>query len=232
MLANRPNGTSSQACYNVAMADHGHTHNVIKRINPLSVLQEDEQVICEINRHPIGMLATFAIGGVLLLVIAGLCFAYIAQLVVGLSVIALAAVLIGGFLALASKIYWDNYWVVTDDSLTQLRRSSLFDKEACQLSFANLEDVTATQDGFWAHVFHYGMISAETAAASEKFTLTYCPDPVSFAQKILAAREAFEQDRGRRKKRNADQDGQNGSDDNDSNGSGSQVDSYEVPVDD
>jgi hypothetical protein len=208
------------------MSDHGHGHTLIRRVNPLSAMQENEKIICEIDRHPVGMFAAFAIAGILLLTIAGLCFASIDQLVVSLGIVGLATVIIAGFLALVSKIYWDNYWIVTDDSLTQLTRSSLFDREACQMSFANLEDVTAIQDGFWAHVFHYGVISAETAAATEKFTLTYCPNPHSFAQKILMARETFEMGRGgRRKKSGSDQD----QDDDTTGKPDSDVDSYEVP---
>jgi hypothetical protein len=204
---------------------HGHGHSVIKRVNPLSV-QDQEEVVCEINRHPIGMFVTFAVGGVLLLVIAGFSFAFIQQLIVSLSVIALALIIIGGFLYLASKIYWDNYWVVSDVCLTQLSRTSLFDREACQLSFANLEDVSAQQSGFWAHFFHYGVISAETAAATDKFVLTFCPNPHASAQQILAAREKFERDRGTRKK--TDTDDTPSGDDSDT----AQVDSYDVPLDD
>jgi hypothetical protein len=204
--------------------DHGHGHAVIKRVNPLSVMQENEQVICEINRNPIGLFTIYGIGGGLLLVIAAFSFIYLHQLVASLSVVALALIIVGGFLFIVSKIYWDNYWIVTDDSLTQLTRSSLFDREACQLSFANLEDVSAQQSGFWAHMFHYGVISAETAAATDKFVLTFCPNPHDFAQKILAAREEFEQGRGTRKKSSSKDDKPS---DNDS-----LIDSYDVPTGD
>jgi hypothetical protein len=198
---------------------HGHDHTVIKRVNPLSVMQENEQVICEINRHPIGLFTMYGVGGGLLLVIAAFSLILIHQLVGSLSVIVLATLIVGGFLAMVSRIYWNNYWVVTDDSLTQLTQTSLFDREACQLSFANLEDVSAQQRGFWAHLFHYGVISAETAAATDKFVLTFCPNPHDYAQKILAAREEFEQGRGTRKKNDSKDDA---SDD-------SSVDSYDVP---
>jgi uncharacterized membrane protein YdbT with pleckstrin-like domain len=171
------------------------------------------------------MFASFAVAGVLLLTIAGLCFALIHHFVLSLVIIGVATVITCGFLAVVSKIYWDNYWIVTDDSLTQMRRSSLFDQEACQLSFANLEDVTATQVGLWAHLFHYGVISAETAAASEKFTLSYCPRPHSFAQKILMAREQFEMGRGARKKKNDEDNNET----KEQEKTDSNIDSYEVP---
>jgi len=204
---------------------HGHDHTVIKRVNPLSVMQENEQVICEINRHPIGLFAMYGVGGGLLLVIAAFSFILVHQLVGSLSIIAMAILIVGGFLAIVSRIYWNNYWVVTDDSLTQLTQTSLFDREACQLSFANLEDVSAQQSGFWAHFFHYGVISAETAAATDKFVLTFCPNPHDYAQKILAAREDFEQGRGARKKNDKKNDDESSADDSD-------IDSYDVPTGD
>jgi hypothetical protein len=205
-------------------ADSGHP--AVKHVNPLSVMQNGEKVICEISRHPIGLFVMYAVGGGLLLVIAGASFFLVQQLAASLSIITLACLVVGGFLFLASKIYWDNYWVVTSDSLTQMTRTSLFDKEACQLSLANLEDVSAHQEGMWAHLFHYGTISAETAGATDKFTMTFCPNPTPFAQKILAAREKFEQ--GRHSKNDSQKNNSSDNSDEDS----SKVDSYEVPTGD
>ena len=192
--------------------------SVIKRVNPLSVLQDKEDMVCEINRHPIGLFTMYTIGGGLLLLIAVLSFVLVPHLVASLSVVGLASFFIIGFLFLASRIYWDNYWVVTSDSISQMSRTSLFDKEACQLSFSHLEDVAAHQEGMWAHMFHYGTISAETAGATDKFTMNFCPDPTGYAQKILAAREKFEQ--GLHPK------------DDDSDNDDSNIVSYNVPLDD
>lgn len=194
-------------------------HPVLKRINPLSVMRDDENVVCEVNRHPFGMIAVYATGGGLILLIAALSFVLVKTATTTLVIAAIAAFLILGFLFLASKIYWDNYWIVTDDSLTQVTRTSLFDKEACQLSFKDLEDISAQQDGVWAHLFHFGVISAETAAATDKFILTFCPNPTSYAQKILAAREKYEHG-NRSPSRSAAPNNSSG------------VDSYEVPLDD
>jgi hypothetical protein len=44
-------------------------------------------------------------------------------------------------------------------------------------------------------MFHFGVLSAETAAATDKFTFLFCPNPTYYAKQILAARERFEQAR-------------------------------------
>jgi len=178
--------------------------------NPLSVMQPGEQVICNIKRHPIGIIGIFVGAGFLLLVLAVLAFGVIPHFVtstshnqvyaVGGLIFVVAALVCLGFLFIASKVYWGNNWIVTSDSITQVTKVSLFDKQSSQLSLGNLEDVTAVQDGLLAHMFHYGVLRVETAGERSKFVFPYCPDPNSCAQKILNAREQFEQ--GRRSETN------------------------------
>lgn len=198
----------------------------IKRVNPLAAMRDGEEVVCEINRHPAGLFAMFGAGTGLLLVIALLSIFLLPSFSLSLTVFLLAAVLVVGFLFLAQKIYWGNYWVVTSDSITQMTRNSLFDKQVVQLSFANLEDVATEQKGVWAHLFHYGTISAETAGATDKFTMTFCPNPTVYAQKILVAREAFEHGDSKSRSKSDDSTAQATKNDD------SNIDSYDVPMGD
>lgn len=171
--------------------------------NPLATMEPGEQVVCEIKRHPIGMLGMYLAVGFLLVMLAVLALAVApgvfssyshSQVVLaGMIVLIIAAAAGTGFLLIASKVYWGNMWIVTNDSITQIKRMGLFDKQTSQLSLGNLEDMTAEQDGVAQQMFHYGVISAETAAATDKFTFNYCPNPTYYAQKILQARERFEQ---------------------------------------
>jgi hypothetical protein len=162
--------------------------------NPLSVMQQEEQVICEIKRHPIGMLGMYVAGGGLLLVVAIMSLVTL-QMAASVAIFVVVATIVTIFLLFVNKIYWGNRWIVTSDSITQIRQTSLFDKKSSQLSLANLEDITAEQDSMLAQMFHFGTISAETAAATDKFFLTYCPNPNEYARKILAAREHFDKNR-------------------------------------
>ena len=176
--------------------------------NPLSVMQPGERVLCEIKRHPIGLIGTYIAAFVLILVAAILAFAvaptFLTQydqnevLTVGALGFILVAVATFGFVWLTNTVYRGNRWIVTSDSITQVTQVSLFNKQSSQLSLANLEDISAEQNGIFAHMWNYGVLRAETAGERSKFTLLYCPNPNYYAQCILDAREKFEQLRGAR----------------------------------
>lgn len=174
-------------------------------LNPLPAARPEEQVICKIKRHPIGIVGTYVAVGFLLLVLAIVAFGVAPSvftnyssghvMTIGAIVFIVAAAASTSFLFVVGKIYWGNSWTVTTESIIQVKRGSLFDKQTSQLSLDNLEDITAEQDGLVAQMFHFGVISAETAAATDKFTFPYCPNPTYYAQQILEARERFRQSR-------------------------------------
>lgn len=166
-------------------------------------MQPGEQVICEVKRHPIGLLGTYIASGFILIVLALVAFVVLphsssssdhTQVVAasGLVFVLLAALILV-FVFIANKVYWGNHWVVTSDSITQISQTSLFSKQSAQLSLGNLEDVTSEQNGILAQLFNFGTIKAETAGERSKFVFPFCPNPNYYAQKILAAREVFEQ---------------------------------------
>ena len=171
--------------------------------NPLSVMQPGEQTICEIKRHPIGILGIYTMVGFLLVMLALIIFAIAPSVFgdtnknqvmsIGAVVLLLAAVAGAAFAFISNIVYWGNRWIVTSDSITQVQQTSLFNKQSSQLSLANLEDVTVEQNGLLTHMFNYGVIKAETAGERSKFTFAYCPNPNLYAQQILNARERFEQ---------------------------------------
>jgi hypothetical protein len=173
--------------------------------NQLSVTQLGEKKICEIKRHPIGLLAVYFMCGFLLVLVAILGFGAAPHLFPGVStsqidnltlaVLLIVALLCAGYALIETKVYWGNSWVVTSDSLTQVDQNSLFSRQSSQLSLGNLEDVSAEQNGILSHMFNYGLLRVETAGERSKFVFAYCPNPNFYAQQILAAREAFEQGR-------------------------------------
>lgn len=172
--------------------------------NPLEVMQPGEQTICEVKRHPIGMLGVYFVSGSLLLVLAVLAFVVAPSvssdhrsqaMALGTLAFLIVGGLLLGFVFIANKVYWGNSWVVTSDSLTQVVQTSLFSKQSSQLSLGNLEDVTVEQDGIFPQLFKYGVLRVETAGERSKFVFPFCPNPNYYAKKVLAAREAFEQRR-------------------------------------
>jgi|HubBroStandDraft_4_1064222.scaffolds.fasta_scaffold483687_1 hypothetical protein len=166
-------------------------------LHRMVVLQPGEKVVCIINRHPVGIILEY-IGVTLVIMLAGL----LALLTVpanatplvetvfftGLGILVLVLIIVVG---VATKVYWQNHWIITTDSLTQVSQGSLLSAQVSALSLENLEDVTVYQRGFLQHTFHYGTLRAETAGERSKFSFSYCPDPVEYARKIIDAREKF-----------------------------------------
>ncbi|HEX4774409.1 MAG TPA: hypothetical protein VH234_02745 [Candidatus Saccharimonadales bacterium] len=173
----------------------------------LTVTQPGERTICEIKRHPIGILGIYVATGLLLIVVAALAFGVVPHFMhdsnggsgtatkIGALVFLVVALFSLAFAFISNKVYWGNSWILTTDSVTQIIQSSLFHRESSQLSLGNLEDVTAEQNGILTHMFNYGLLRVETAGERSKFVFLYCPNPNYYAQQVLSARENFEQNR-------------------------------------
>ncbi len=108
-------------------------------------------------------------------------------MLIGIFTMALLAI----FLLLATSIYRNNSWVITDDSITQVSQTGLFRRQISELSMANIEDVTSEQNGILAELFGFGTLKAETAGERSNFHFIYCPNPNKYAKIILHAREQF-----------------------------------------
>ena len=167
--------------------------------NPLAVMQPDEQIICEVKRHPIGLVGNYVTAAFALIVMAVL-VVLIPHFVTDVSTQIKSLLLLGFgvmmaltllFLYIATVIYHNNRWIVTSDSITQVTQTGLLRKQVSQLSLANLEDVTSESNGLLPNMFHYGVLKVESAGERAKFTFPYCPMPNKCAREILAAREAF-----------------------------------------
>ena len=170
--------------------------------NPLGAMREGEVTIFALKRHPIGLIGYYASLAILLVVVGVV--AYIAPDIlttydratiqqIGAIAFVVAAAFSLVYVLIGQYIYNSNSWILTSDSITQINQRSLFDRQIGQLSLANLEDVTVHQDGILAHMFNFGVLKAETAGEHSKFMFIYCPNPNLYAQKILVARETFEQ---------------------------------------
>jgi uncharacterized membrane protein YdbT with pleckstrin-like domain len=166
-------------------------------LHRMVVMQPGEKVVCIIDRHPIGIIqqyvaATFAIvvlSVIVLLTIPGKTssgtqtFFYAGLLVLVLVLVAV--------LGAATRVYWENHWVITTDSLTQVTQGSLFGAQASSLSLEHLEDITVDQHGILQRMLNYGTLKAETAGDHSKFQFAFCPEPLEYARKIIDAKEKY-----------------------------------------
>lgn len=168
--------------------------------NPIAAIQEGEQIICVIKRHPIGILYMYGLLLFLLAALAVILFV-VAPNLLGGSGSSLAGISTAIFFILtifslvfafiANYIYWGNSWVVTSDSITQISQISLFNKQSSQLSLKNVEDISSHKEGIFQHLFNYGSLKAETANERTRFLFDYCPNPNYYAQKIIDTHEKF-----------------------------------------
>ncbi|MEI8338634.1 MAG: PH domain-containing protein [bacterium] len=166
-------------------------------------LQKGEEIIFKVKRHPVGIFYAMLISIALLSSFVFFIFYELPKILnqetmhVSLITAAILLICFSGlifaFNFFYSKIYFGNGWVLTSDSLTQISQQSLFRKQSSQLSLANLQDVTAEQNGLLTHIFGYGTVKCVTAGDAKNFDLSYCPDPSYYAKQILNAKEKFVQ---------------------------------------
>lgn len=174
-------------------------------LHPMVVLQPGERVVGEIKRHPFGIIRLY-VGVVLATALAaGLGFVVLpgmlqssndgsamTQIYIGLALI-ITIMILG--LGVATTVYWQNMWIVTTDSITQITQSGLFSRQVSQLSMDNLEDVTVDQNGIIPHIFNFGTLKVETAGERSKFLFIFCPSPDTWAHDILDIHEKFLEER-------------------------------------
>ena len=183
------------------MALLGNSKKDNNKLHPMVVLQPGERVICEIKRHPFGITSMYAAGLAAVVAVLALAFSlpnlidqysydtnFMTYAIIGGI---LFLVMIALILVVATVVYWQNRWVVTDDSITQISQVSLFNRQVSQLSMENLEDVTVDQNGILQTMFGFGTLKAETAGERSKFVLQYCPNPNKYARLILEVHETF-----------------------------------------
>lgn len=169
--------------------------------NPLEAMSPGERIICEIKRHPIGMISRYIMVAFLLVALS--VFAVVVIPNVGdqsvksqMQDFVILGLLVAGAISMlslwvAAFVYYRNRWIVTTDSITQINQTGLFSAQMSQLSMANLQDVTVIQDGFLPTWLNYGVLRAETAGERSKFIFLYCPNPKYYARQILICRENF-----------------------------------------
>ncbi len=183
-----------------AAARRGRLFDPTGRIEGLT---NEETMIADIRRHPFGLFVIYLQIIVALLLAMGLIAIFLPTLedITDISkatlnslgaVFALFTLTFGLlFLILATRIYRGNQLIVSDKNVTQVLQIGLFNRKISELSMANIEDVTAQQQGIFPTLLNYGELRIETAGEQNNFTFIYCPNPNAYAKAILDSRLAF-----------------------------------------
>lgn len=164
------------------------------------MLEAGERLLGVVQKHWIGIVGIYleaivgviAIAAVFLTVTPGTfknLSGSAASLLVLCVIVGLAALIF--FLFVATYIYRQTRFLITDRGLVQYTQSSLFIRKVTRLSFSNVEDVSAEQRGILPTILNYGTMLVQTAGAMDNFEFKYCPNPTRYADIIIEAREAY-----------------------------------------
>lgn len=175
-----------------------------KKFFGLIEFDKDENLVWEIRKHPFGLFLIYLTGSIVTLIIfmflvlgaatydsnflgLGIELGNLRPIAIGLgfimSVLSLGGTLLGAFL------YTSDVVIVTSEKIAQLLYATIFNKKISQLSIGDIQDVTVTQKGIFAHLFNYGTLVIETAGEQQNYTFTYTPNPYEASKAIVGAHE-------------------------------------------
>jgi hypothetical protein len=174
----------------------------------LGIIEFDsnEEIVCEIRKHPFGLLLIYLPGGLISIVL----FLAMVALPLGVSdsalnltvntgairsifiIIGLVLVLLSILMtAISAFLYQNNVVLVTNEKVAQQEYKSIFNKKISQLTIGDVQDVTVVQRGLFARIFGYGTLIVETAGEQNNYMFTYSVDPYECSKMIVATHEAF-----------------------------------------
>jgi len=161
-------------------------------------VDSNEVKLCEIAKHPIGIVSYIALAMIGVVVITGLAYFLIPSVLTDdvdqaflyANLFASVVIVFGVIMALlVTMVYRKNRLIVTDRNITQILQYGLFNRKTSQLNMVNVEDVTSRQYGMLSNMFGFGELIIETAGEQSNFHFTNCPNPGYHAKIILNARE-------------------------------------------
>lgn len=164
---------------------------------------ENEKLLLEIRKHPFGLFLIYLIGAFVTVSLLAVSFAaaYTSSDLLGegvntsgvqmgvIFICFLFAVLSLIMTAIGAYLYKSNVVLVTSEKISQVINLTIFNRKISQLSIGDVQDVTVTQKGIFAHMFKYGTIVIETAGEQSNYTFTFSPNPYEASKVIVGAHE-------------------------------------------
>jgi uncharacterized membrane protein YdbT with pleckstrin-like domain len=80
--------------------------------------------------------------------------------------------------------YHLDVWIVTSKRIIDIEQKGLFNRVISEQSVDKIQDVSATQKGFWRTFFDYGTVSVQTAGRIDKFSFHQVPHPFEVVRTI------------------------------------------------
>lgn len=171
---------------------------------PLIELDEEEQLVYEIRKHPIGLVGLYLIGIFVTCVIVGMVLLTVyylegdsTEIGIDADLLKTLVVILGMVLsifslivtAISAYLYQSNVVFVTTHKIAQVLYKNIFSRKISQLSIGDVQDVTTTQKGVLDRIFNYGTLVIETAGEQSNYTFTFTPNPYEATKEIVNAHE-------------------------------------------
>lgn len=183
-------------------ADQGRSHlsAMGKRFFGLIEFDDEEQLLLEIRKHIFGLFIIVISGALIALAVLFGSFAVAAGNIAGLfgiegieKYIALVgfilSVLVIAVTLIYAQLYRSNVVYVTNEKIAQILYITLFNRKISQLGIGDVQDVTVSQRGIFAHLFGYGTLVIETAGEQQNYTFSFVPNPYGVSKVIIVAHE-------------------------------------------
>lgn len=176
-----------------------HEIKMLRQSHLIEGLDENEELVGVIHRHPIGLVIIYLFTFIALLCGGALAVFLVPQVNVtdsSTSTLMVLILILFGTIALiglivATYVYNGNKLIITNKNVTQILMTSPFSRKVSELSMSNVEDVSALKGGILAHIFGYGTLRIQTAGELENFKFDFCPRPNYFGRIILDARQKY-----------------------------------------
>ena len=92
--------------------------------------------------------------------------------------------------------YRNNYVVLTNLHIVEVKQTGLFGRVISRLALDHLQDVTGRRIGFWPTILNYGDVLVQTAGETNEFLIQRIPNPQKVAEQFQAAHDAFIKEHG------------------------------------
>lgn len=187
-------------------AEEQAMHEKSKQEYPLLSLSPGEYVLEVVRRHPIGLIAIWAVTAFLVILVMALVPFYganlsfisqvtsvpVAKLPTAVTLATPALILAAFFLlggAIAAYVYVQNRFYITTESIIQFVQYSLFNSKQQVVNLINVEDVSADQTGILQQVLNYGTLRLSTQGEETIYHFRFVANPNGVVHNVNDATE-------------------------------------------
>ncbi|MEI6266354.1 MAG: PH domain-containing protein [bacterium] len=89
------------------------------------------------------------------------------------------------------SLHYLNVAIITNEHLAEIDQKGVFTRDVSVMTLDKLQDISASQDGFFPNMFNYGKIHIQTAGELPNFVLEFVKDPHGVAKKIIEVTKTY-----------------------------------------